>query len=107
MNREHLHVESRGRGDGSGDGVRDVVKFEVQKNGRARVAHAADDVRPGAGEKFAADFECADGRRDFMGELQSLFRRWQVERGDDRISHELNIKAPYQERKRKITARSF
>ena len=43
---EHLHAETCGSSDGLGDGVRDVVKFEVEENGGTGAANLADDLRP-------------------------------------------------------------
>jgi len=47
VDREHLHIQSRGGGDGLGDRVWDVVKFQIEEHARAGRAHAAHDVRPG------------------------------------------------------------
>ena len=44
---EHLHVQLHRRGDGLGDGVGDVVKFQIQEHQRAPFANPAHDVRSG------------------------------------------------------------
>ena len=87
MHGEHLHVQSHRRGDSFGDGVRDVVKFQIKEHRGSRRANLPDDVRPGAREQFAANLECADYRRDFFGQLQRGFGRWHIQRGDDGIAH--------------------
>ena len=50
MNREHLHIEACRRGNSFGDGVRNIMKFQVQKNRGARAADLSDDVRARAGK---------------------------------------------------------
>ena len=82
---EHLHVEPDSGHDRLGDGIRDVVKFQVEKYARARRANFFHDVRPGGGEQFAADLECANRRGDLRRKFQRLFRRRHVERRDDGI----------------------
>src|SRR5581483_10012434 len=84
---EHLHVEADGGGDGLGDGVGDVVELEVEEDGGAGGADAADDVGTRAGEKFAADLEGAYSRRQLGGELQRGFRLRNIQRDNDRILH--------------------
>ena len=74
MNRQHLHIEPRGGSDGLGDSVRDVVKFQIEKDRRARRAHATNDVRSGGNKKFLANLERADGGRDEFRKFQCLFR---------------------------------
>ena len=82
---EHLDIEPRGAGDGFGDGVGDVVKFEIEEHARAGVAHAADDVGAFGDEEFFADFECADGGGELFSERQCAGGVGHVQRGDDGI----------------------
>ena len=89
MDGEHLDVQARGGGHGFGDGVRDVVKFEVEENGSTGPPNLANDVGSGAGEEFAADFESSDVRRELGDESQGAIGARNVEGDDDRIRHEV------------------
>ena len=54
---EHVDAQRGGGCNGFGDGVRDVVKFQVEKALPALFVDELDDARAGTGEELAADFE--------------------------------------------------
>src|SRR6266576_2364792 len=87
MNRKHLDVQFHGGGDGLGNRVRDVMKFQIEKYRGAGASNEADNVGAGAGEKLAADFEPAHERRDLLDQVQRQFSRGHIQRGNDWVSH--------------------
>ena len=54
---EHVHAEGSGGADGSGDGVGDVVEFEVEEDGMAALEEGLEDGGSGGDEELKADFE--------------------------------------------------
>lgn len=87
VHREHPHVELHRGLDGFGDGGRDVVKLEVEKDLASRRANPPHNIRPFRGEKFLADLERADRRREFGRELERRASVRHVQRDDDGIVH--------------------
>ena len=87
MDSDHLHIKPGGRGHGLGDGVGDVMKFQVQEDQRARGPDLFDDVRPGAGEEFVADLESAADRRELVHEFQGGLGGRGIQGDKNWISH--------------------
>jgi hypothetical protein len=92
MNGRHLHIQPHGGRHGLGNGVRDVVKFQIEEDAGTGRANALHDVRPGGNEQFLADLERADGGRDLFRKFQGQFRGGHIQRNDDGISHFFNHK---------------
>ena len=65
-----IHAPSRvAARHGAGDGVGDVVEFQVEKDAdRPSSASCSDERRPLAREETAADLESADDAAQFVGE---------------------------------------
>ena len=84
---EELHIQTRGTGNGLGDGVRNVVKFQVEENLGSGVAHALDDIWPCGDKEFLANFEGADGGGYLGSEGQCFVGSGDIERSDDGIAH--------------------
>ena len=60
VNVDHPHAERCRRRHRRGDGVRDVVKFQVEEDSCPAARQRADDVRTLGGEEPAADLQPAD-----------------------------------------------
>ena len=87
MDVEHLDAEVC-RFDGRlGDGVGDVVKFEIQENFAAEFLDELHRLRSGVGEKLLADFEHADLMGQQPDELFDLVQIVDIEGDDDSIAH--------------------
>ena len=84
---QQIHLQPGGSGDGLSNGVRDVVKLQVQEHLRAGAADLADDVRPGADEEFLAHLEGPDHRCQRLAQRECGVGGGNVERGDDGIVH--------------------
>ena len=70
-----------------GNGVRDVVEFQIKEHGGAGVANLFYDVRPGGGEKFAAYFKGAGDRANFAGQRQRRPGGRNIQSDNDWVSH--------------------
>lgn len=57
---EHLDIEERGGFDGFGDGIGNVVEFEVEEDVGTGSPDLFDDLGATADEEFLADFEGTD-----------------------------------------------
>lgn len=58
---EHFDGERGDALDGFGDGVGDVVQFEIEKDAMTAVGDLADEVGPVGGEELEPDFDPLDG----------------------------------------------
>ena len=87
MDGQQVHLQPGGSGDGLSNSVRDVVKFQIQKNTGTHVAKFADNVRPGADEEFLAHLEGTDHRCQRLCQRECGVGGGNVERGDDGIVH--------------------
>lgn len=84
---EHLHVEVNGGGDRLGDGIRDVVEFQIKEDGGAERANSPHNIRACGCEEFLADLEGPYGGAQPMGERQGSVCGGDIESDDDRIVH--------------------
>ena len=78
--------------------VWNIVKFQVKKHRRARVADAPDDVRPGGDEEFLAHLERAHDRRELLHEVQRGVHVRHVERDDDGITGKAHAEKNFRQR---------
>ena len=60
MDRHHPHAEPGRRFHGAGDGVRDIVEFQIEKNPVALIDETPYQGRTLSGEELAAHLESAD-----------------------------------------------
>jgi hypothetical protein len=84
---KHLDIELNGGSDSFGDGVGDVVKFQVEKDIQAESAHLPDNIGTAGGEEFAADLDGAEGGGELTGESEALIGGGNIQCEDDRITH--------------------
>ena len=92
VDRQHLHVELHRCRHCFGDGAGNIVKFQVEENGRAGGPNASHDVRPGADEQFLADLERAHNWRELFHQFERHFRLRDIQRNDNWIVHDARIK---------------
>ena len=83
VKRQHLHAQLDRRFNRAGDGIRDIVQFEIEKNFRAGSRNFAHDRGTGSGVKLQSDFEKRNLIAQLLDQSQSLLFRWDVERDDD------------------------
>src|SRR5215831_1268002 len=86
MDREHLHTESARRLHCSRDGVRDIVKLEIEPDLRALGQNGAHNFGTFGRVKLQADFEKRDFAAKLLNEFERLFRCRDVQRHDDFVS---------------------
>jgi len=84
MHVDHPRAQRGGGAAGAGNGVRDVVEFQVQENRQAQLVEAGDDRRPLRGEKFLADLHSAAAAAQAAGDRQRFGAGGIVQCDDDR-----------------------
>ena len=80
MHRHHPDAEPRGGGDSSGDGVGNVVKFQIQKNPVALFRESAHESGAFCGKQLAADFDSANASLKSSRQFDGVDRIVDVER---------------------------
>lgn len=86
VNGQHLDPEPRRRPDRAGDGGRDIVKFQIEKNPRLTLdLRFRDNVRPAGGEKLEPELEKADPAAESANQFQCGRLVRHVDGGDNSI----------------------
>lgn len=67
---EEFNAEGCGGTDGAGDGVGNVMEFEVEEDGVAAPSNPIEDGWPSGDEEFQSDLEPADGAVELVDELE-------------------------------------
>src|SRR6266481_3574193 len=83
MNREHLHTKLIRGFDRSRDGVRNVIKLEIEPDFCTGGQNRAYSFRSLGRVKLEADFEEGDFPAELLNEFERLFLRRDVECDDD------------------------
>ena len=90
---EHGDAQLGSRLDGGGDGVGNIVVFEVEKHLSSRGDQVTNQLRPLGGEELFPDFEGGCGLTDGVDDGESLGGARNVERHDQPIfcQHQLQV----------------
>ena len=91
MDREHADVQLGGRPDGSGNGVWNIVEFQVEKDLPAGGNQFADEVRPFRSKQLFANFVSGSRFAYGLNQRASLGGAWDVKRHDQPISCEHRV----------------
>ena len=89
VEREHANRQARYGLNGLGDGVGNVVEFEVEKDVEAEVGDFTDAVGAGGGEHLEADFRPADGALELAERGGDVARGGRVEGENEVARHEV------------------
>jgi hypothetical protein len=87
VNVEHLDAEAGRLNGGLGDGIGNIVKFEIEKNLPTELLNLPDRLRSGMGEKLLADLEHANRAGEQADEVSGLFERVDIEGNDQALAH--------------------
>src|SRR3972149_1290538 len=80
---EHPYAELRRRPAGAGDGVRNVVEFQVEENIETALREFFNQRRAGGSEQLLANLEPARAGFEARGERQRRVRGREIERDND------------------------
>lgn len=80
---EQLDGECRNALDGLGDGVGDVVQFEIEKDLVAAVGDFANEVGAVSSEELEADFHPLEGVAEAVEHGEGFFARFEIECEDE------------------------
>ncbi|MPN43857.1 hypothetical protein SDC9_191418 [bioreactor metagenome] len=86
MNGEHLDIQVHSGGNGFSDRIGNIVEFEIEEDLSAALANLTDDVRSGAGEELAADFERTHVRGEFAGQAEGIGGVRYIQGDNDRVA---------------------
>jgi len=86
MDGEELRAERRDRTHRGGDGVGNVVEFQVEEDGVAAIPERLNDGAPSGEVEFEADFEPLAGPFKTVDESEGFGSRREVEGDDEALS---------------------
>ena len=87
MDGQHLHVKPRRGGDRPGDGVRDVVKFQIKEDSRPGFADFIYNPGPAAVNNSLPILKPPTTGANSRDQSQCRFRGRNIQRGNNWVSH--------------------